>query len=177
MTDRVTVENTVIKWYWSSLGRDDGTARMTRARLKRCELPAEALAIEATHELNKMLRAIGKKPSSDQLALLVVTFARLQLAKDGQGEKIAVLFGRKSIKDGPRRLSDLRFQALIRIREHRDLITPLRRALGVLGADFACNGFALARDLYWWSDDVRNRWCYQYFAAEIAANNKYREES
>lgn len=161
----MSIGSIVIEWWRSSLGRDDGQARTARARLRRCESPAEALAIAETHDLNARLKRLEQNPTSDQLALLATVFARLAGV---DGERLAVLLGRQEAKDGPRTLSELRFQSLIRIRSRRDLMAPLRRCLSVLGANPVCNGRALAEDLYFWNDRVRNRWCFQYFGAELA---------
>ncbi len=169
MRDRPTVGGIVVEWHRSVLSHDDGATRATRARLRRCELPADALIIEATHDLNSRLEATGIVPSADQLALLATTFARL---KGTHGYRLAALFGTKTPKDGPRPLSELRFQALIRVRSHRELITPLRRSLAVLGPDLTCNGRALADDLFWWNDKARNSWCFQYFGAGFAADTQ-----
>ena len=34
-------------WWHRTFGNDDGAARMSRARLRRCGTPAEALTVEA----------------------------------------------------------------------------------------------------------------------------------
>ena len=169
MTGEKSIGGIVVAWYGSSLGGHDGAARAARARLRRCESPVDAFAIEATHELNECLQEIGQRPCPDRLALLATTFARL---KGVRGKKLAALFGEKQGRDGPRLLSELRFQSLIRIRSHRHLIVPLRRSLAVLGSDPACDGHALAENLYWWSEKVRNNWCFQYFGAPFAADNQ-----
>lgn len=169
MTDEQSVGAIVVAWHGSSLTRADGSGRTARARLRRCASPVDALAVAETHELYERLKEHGKTPAPDRLALLAATFARLKCVR---GDKLAALLGRRAAKDGPRRLSELRFQSLIRVRSHRDLMPPLRRSLAVLGSDPACNGWALAEDLYWWDDDARNRWCFQYFGAEFAAANE-----
>lgn len=161
----MNVGGIVIDWWRSSLGRDDGGARAARARLRRCESPAEALAVAETHDLNARLKRLDQNPTSDQLTLLATVFARLSGV---DGEKLATQLGRQAMRDGPRALSELRFQSLIRTRSRRDLMAPLRRSLAVLGANPACDGHALAEDLYFWNDGVRNRWCFQYFGAEFA---------
>ena len=161
----MSVGGVVIEWWRSSLGRDDGPARAARARLRRCGSPTEALVIAETHDLNARLKRHRQNPTSDQLALLATVFARLAGV---EGERFAALLGKRIMKDRPRKLSELRFRSLLRIRSRRDLITPLRRALYVLGTDPACNGRDLADDLYFWNERVRNRWCFQYFGAEFA---------
>ncbi|MCY4440145.1 MAG: type I-E CRISPR-associated protein Cse2/CasB [Deltaproteobacteria bacterium] len=149
-------------WYKSTLDRDDGTARAARARLRRCDSPVDALAVAETHDLNELLKQSGRNPRPDQLALVAATFARL---KGIDGDRIATLFGKQASKDAPRALSMLRFQSLIRIESRRDLIAPLRRAIAVLGSQPSCDGRALAEDLYFWNEQVRNKWCLQYFGA------------
>ena len=168
MTDDKSIGGIVVAWYESSVGGDDGAARAARARLRRCESPADALTIDATHELDEHLGKIGER-RADRLALLATTFARLRGVR---GRTLAALFGEKPGGDGPRLLSELRFQSLIRARSHRELIVPLRRSLAVLGSEPACDGYALAEDLYWWGEEVRNRWCFQYFGAGFAAENQ-----
>lgn len=164
---------TVVSWYYEAIGDDFGAARAARARLKRCNSLTDALAISETHSLNQRLLKLGEKPRADQLSLIAVSFANI---KGVQGKKIATQFGRLLDKDGTRILSDTRFQSLIRIRERYELIRPLRRAFGVLGNKIECNGYQLAIDLYYWTDEVRNQWCFQYYGADFT-NDKKMENS
>ncbi len=164
-----TIGEVVVDWYGSAFGSDDGAARAARARLKRCEAPVEALAVAETHELNRQLMAYGRKPTADQLTLLTTIFARL---KGIHGDRLAALFGKQETRDAPRPLSELRFQSLIRVPAHRGLIAPLRRSVGILGSEPACNGRALAEDLYYWNEKVRNNWCFQYFGTPFAEANQ-----
>ena len=161
----MTVGGAVLEWWRLSLGRDDGGTRAARARLRRCNSPAEVLAISETHDLNRHLQTADLTATSDQLALLTTIFAALN---GTDGEKLATQFGKKEGKDSPPKLSELRFQSLIRVRSRKELMVPLRRCLAILGPNPVCNGYALAEDLYFWSDEVRNRWCFQYFGAEYA---------
>ena len=168
MTEDKRIGNIVTKWYDKHLAGDFGSARRARALLRRCVSPADALMVGETHELNHSLKRQGQQPTAGQLALIATTFARL---RGIQGAKLAVTFGSKPSKDGPRKLSELRFQTLIRVRTHRDLIAPLRRSIDVLRPDTTCNGWVLSEDLYFWSGSVRNQWCFQYFGAEFAGPN------
>ncbi len=174
MTDENRVGSIVTAWYAAVLDGGSGAARAARARLRRCQTPAEALALAETHELFSRLRTHdhGSTKRPDQLALLATTFAHL---KDIRGDALAITFGRKLSRDGPRQLSELRFQALIRASNHRELIRPLRRCLAVLGSKRACDGWRLAEDLYWWGERERNRWCFQYFGASPAETHEEEE--
>ena len=172
MTDERSIGAIVVDWYRSSLARDDGAARAARAQLRRCVSPAETLVVAETHDLDQMMKTHDRVLQPDRLALLATAFSHL---KGVQGERLAILFGKRPNKDGPRSLSELRFQSLIRARSSRDLIVPLRRSLAVLGSDPSCNGWALAEDLFWWGENVRNNWCFEYFGAAFARTNQ--EES
>ena len=169
MTENKGIGEVVVEWYSKFMGRDDGAARSARARLRRCSSPVEALAVAETYELNALLKGHDRIPTPGQLALVATTFSRLRSI---DGERLAAAFGVRSAKDGPRRLSELRFQSLIRVKSHRELIIPLRRAMAVLGPDLSCNGRRLAEDLYYWNDNVRGNWCFQYFGAAFAATNQ-----
>ena len=169
MTKDKGIGAVVIEWHRNFMNRDDGAARSVRARLKRCNSPVETLAVAETFELNARLKAYGQNATASQLALLATTFARLRSV---DGERLAALFGSKSAKEGPRRLSEIRFQSLIRIKSRRELIAPLRRSMAVLGPDLSCNGWSLAEDLFYWNDAVRRKWCFQYFGAEFTMTNQ-----
>ena len=167
MREERNIGRAVLEWYRSALEGDHGDARTARARLRRCESPAEALAVAATHDLNRQLKELnpGIAPTAAQLALLATTFARL---RGTDGGELASLFGKNRSRGGRRMLSELRFHSLIRIQSRRELVAPLRRSLWVLGAEASCNGWTLAEDLYWWNDGIRNKWCFQYFGGGFA---------
>jgi CRISPR system Cascade subunit CasB len=61
----------------------------------------------------------------------------------------------------------MRFQTLIRTEKPADLIRPLRRAL--IQIDQSANVAALARDLFYWGEATRNRWCFDYYGAAVTA--------
>lgn len=168
MTKSARVSKIVVDWYIQHLDSDHGKARAVRARLKRCSSAIEALAVSETHELYARLKEKDHDPKPDQLALLAATFSQL---KSIDGQRIATAFGTAS-KGGPRKLSELRFQSLIRVQTHRELITTLRRSMAVLRPDLSCNGWWLASDLYYWNDKVRTTWCLQYFGAAITKTKK-----
>lgn len=169
MTSERKIGDVVVEWYTEIFERDDGASRAARARLRRCKSPAEALLVSETHDLNWRLRDIGENPDSDQLTLISVVFSHLH---DVRGKKLAAQFGESLAKDSPRKLSETRFQSLIRNRTHRDLVVPLRRCLGVLGKDLKCDGYRLAADLYFWNDNTRNDWCFQYFGINFMNSNE-----
>ena len=139
--------------WWKGTLSDSGPGRMARAKLRRCDSPAEALQVEATHRLH---RALGDRLTqrADYLALIAVALANV---KDSTPETAPARMGQA--------LSALRFQSLIRSEAPADLIRPLRRALAQI--DHTANVAGLACDLFYWSDKTRNRWAFAYYGATI----------
>lgn len=160
-------------WWHQVLGGDSGPARTTRARLRRCTAAPEALTIDAVHDLNSRLREKGFRPDADRLALVAIVLAHV--AETGE-LRLATEFGRRAGKDRPRALSEQRFQALIRTTRHADLIAPLRRAMAIVRRARIAVA-PMATDLYFWSENTRTQWCFQYFGAADAAPERISQES
>lgn len=141
-------------WWHEALG-DTGKGRAARARLRKAASPVEALEQEATHELHARLgRALSAR--ADTLALIAVALANL---RESAAEPAAAQMAGQ--------VSALRFQRLVRVEAPGELIVPLRRAL--VQIEGKANVSALARDLFYWSDAVRTRWCFSYYGAGFAA--------
>ncbi|MCY4003821.1 MAG: type I-E CRISPR-associated protein Cse2/CasB [Rhodospirillales bacterium] len=165
MTAASTPGGVAAVWWHRTFRDEHGSGRASRARLRRCLTPVDAIAIEAVHDLNGHLEAAGHHPRADRLALLAITLAHVE--EDGR-HPFAELLGARPGKDAPRALSELRWQALIRITHPLELIAPLRRALAVVRHRPIHVG-ALAGDLYRWNDTTRTKWCFQYFGAGSTA--------
>lgn len=149
--------------WWKGTLSDSGPGRMARAQLRRCNSPVEALQIEATHRLHHALRE-RLTQRADHLALIAVALANV---KENTSEAAPARMGSA--------LSSLRFQTLIRMENPADLIRPVRRALAQI--DHTANIAALARDLFTWSEDTRNRWAFAYYGAAIPQTADTPEES
>ena len=126
--------------WWKGTLSDSGPGRMARAQLRRCDSPAEALQVEATHRLH---RALGDRMTqrADHLALIAVALANI---KENPKESAPARMGAT--------LSALRFQSLIRTAAPSDLIRPLRRALAQIENKASVAG--LARDLFDWTEEI-----------------------
>ena len=146
---------------------------MTRARLRRCTVPAETLTIEGVHDLNGRLRRAGNRPSAEQLALVAVCLAHVV---ESGPRKLASAFGRRETRDSQPALSATRFQALVRTTDKAQLIAPLRRAMAIV-RQTPIHVPALASDLYYWNEPVRNSWCFQYFGAADADPERIQTET
>ena len=148
-------------WWATSLSPATGPGRAARAELRRCETVADALAVEATHALHAALGG-SLKHQADRLALIAISLANIReddplsaAARFGHGERPA--------------LSPLRFQTLFRTEDPTDLMRTLRRALAQI--NYRANVAYLARDLLYWGDNVRTRWCFDYYGAPIQEND------
>ena len=154
-------------WWVACIAADRGAARQARAELRRAESVTDALAVSATHDLNRRLADAEydlrkRRDGPDRLALIAVALA--QLTED-LGATAAQRFG----SGDPKALSGLRFNALIRAREPRELMRPLARALRIIKG--GANVRKLAADLYWWTDTTRTNWCFDFHGARDAKPN------
>ena len=164
MTNTPSIAEVCKGWWDTCIAAETGGARRARAELRRAASMADALGISATHELNRRLVGAGhdlrqRRDGPDRLALIAVALA--QVAQDRR-ETAAQRLGAGE----PKTLSGLRFNALIRAKEPRQLMRPLVRALQV--AKGAANVRRLAADLYWWNDKTRTDWCFDYHGASDA---------
>jgi len=149
MSEAIDIGKAAYGWWLRFLG-DDGAGRMARAKLRRCETAAEALAIEATHTLHGALGG-SLQNRADTLALIAVSLAHIRISSR---QSAAERMGKS--------LPALRFQMLIRS-DAATLIRPLRRAL--VQIDSTANVGRLASDIFYWSEKTRNDWCFAYYGA------------
>ena len=164
MTNTHSIAEVCKGWWNTCIAAETGGTRRARAELRRAAGVTDALGVSATHELNRRLVRAGhdlrqRRDGPDRLALIAVALA--QVTQDLR-ETAARQFG----KGEPKALSGLRFNALIRAKEPRQLMRPLVRALRV--AKGSANVCQLAADLYWWNDKTRTDWCFDYHGAADA---------
>lgn len=165
------------KWWKVTLDKDDGPARQTRARLRRCSNPIDALLIKSVHDLGHWLNLAGYNNglNADVLALVAIGISQVQEHND-KSRKLAEIFGHQVDKDSPRILSEQRFQTLVRTIDQRELIAPLRRGLALVRHQ-PINVAALASDLFYWNEQTRIAWCFQYFDASAMSESDYKENN
>lgn len=138
-------------WWVSSIYADTGSARALSARLRRASSPSEVLAEPRVHELARLLECY----QPDRLVLIVQTLGCVR-------ESVSGTLPARLGKGEPPAMSQMRFQRLIRAAPE-DLGRMLRRALPFV--DHQCNVTRLGRDLFYWSEGARTRWCFEYFGA------------
>lgn len=156
----------VAGWWRDRIAPETGAARKARAELKRAASPAEVLAHEAVHDLNARLRKengdwdLRNRPET--LALIAATLACVET---GDSLSLPRKLGGRS--DERRALSELRFQRIIRAADKWTLAILLRRTLPQVKK--TCNAAKLGNDLFFWGDQIRNRWCFEYFDPQRSA--------
>jgi CRISPR system Cascade subunit CasB len=101
------------------------------------------------------------------LALIAVALAHIK----ERGPKAARAFG----TGDPPALSPLRFNTLIRATTPAALWRPLTRALAVIKG--AASPGELAADLFYWNEQTRTRWCFDYYGETTAAPMKLETET
>ncbi len=164
MTDTYSLAEACRVWWATCIAAETGAARQARAELRRAANVTDALGVSATHELSQRLHRAGhdlrkRRDGPDRLALIAVALAHVT---ENQRETAARRFGAGE----PKTLSGLRFNAIIRTREPRQLIRPMARALQLIKGEASVS--RLAADLYWWNDRTRTDWCFDYHGATDA---------
>jgi CRISPR system Cascade subunit CasB len=129
-------------------------ARGLAARLRRAG-PIEALCEPAVHKLAQALHVSGSEAEAEKLVRLACLLAEV---RESDAAPLAYRLGGKEPV-----LSHARFENLMRA-EGETLTDLMRRAIGMAGR--RCNVGALARDLWYWNDRTRTRWCFDYFHAD-----------
>ena len=129
-------------------------ARGLAARLRRAG-PIEALCEPAVHKLEQALRVTGGEAETAKLVRLACLLAEIR-------ERDAVPLAHRLGGKEPV-LSHGRFENLMRA-DGQNLTDLMRRA--IVMADRRCNVASLARDLWYWNDKTRTKWCFEYFHAD-----------
>ncbi|MEM8589026.1 MAG: type I-E CRISPR-associated protein Cse2/CasB [Pseudomonadota bacterium] len=149
----------ILSWWGRRLNRDTGAARKARAQLRRATSPLEVLTLDVTHDLHGHLGInLARGDGPRRLALVAATVAGLDSSVRAS---LPRRFGEKD-GDNPR-LSPMRFECILRAGDDWELAIRLRRALPIVGR--TANVAGLGADLLRWGEDVRTRWCFDYFGA------------
>ncbi len=137
----------ILGWWSVNIeDRQNGRARALAAKLRRASV-VEALS---EPEVRDLARKLGSR-DGERLARLVTLLAEVRTHTPQT--LLQRLGGEEPI------LSRLRFQRLMRA-EGDELTDALRRAVQL--ADSACNVAALGESLFFWSEKIRTKWCFEY---------------
>lgn len=141
----------ILGWWARELGdRQSAAARGLAARLRRAG-PVDALAERAVHDLARSLNL----RDGGRLAFLVRLLAEV---REHEARPLA-----RALGGAEPLMSKLRFQRLMRA-EGDELPGALCRAITL--ADRRCNVARLGGDLLYWGEEVRRRWCFDYYGVE-----------
>lgn len=153
------VSETVFNWWQSHLkSRDfDSAPRAFRAQLRCSTTSYEVLADARVISLAQDLKL------SHDLPRLITLVRILAAAKDYNSQPLARKLGAKTGET--RVMSELRFRRLLRAEQGSELEATLIRALRTV--EGSCNLGRLGEDIYWWSDETRNRWCFEYYGTSV----------
>jgi CRISPR system Cascade subunit CasB len=145
----MSVEGIVLGWWSRELvHREPGPVRRLSARL-RLASPVEALAERPVQDLGQ---ALGLRDGL-RLARLACSLAEV---REHSAERLARRLAEPV-------LSSLRFQRLLRA-DDAELPDVLRRA--IVMADRCCDVAALGADVLHWGDNVKMRWCFDYYGVQ-----------
>jgi CRISPR system Cascade subunit CasB len=131
-------------------------ARAVVARLRHADT-LEVLCEPAVHQLARSLQVT--EWTAEKFVRLVRVLAEI---RENDPNPLARRLGGEDPV-----LSRSRFENLMRS-DNDELKPLLRRAIEM--ADRRCNVAALARDLWFWNEQTRIRWCFQYFGVDVPQN-------
>lgn len=134
---------------------DQTAARGLSARLRRGCFP-DVLFEPATQQLRCQLNL--NEHELKRFSHLLILLGEI---REHDPRPLASLLGGAG---GERLLSHMRFKQLVSADDDKRL-DLLRRALGLTGG--RCNVARLAWDMILWNDQVRTRWCLDYFDSEM----------
>mgnify|MGYP006282298183 FL=1 len=160
---------TVLSWWSTHLAADRSDARALSARLRRATAPSQVLSEAAVHVLLTRLRSearLGEAVLRDPVRIYRLVTVLAHVMTHTPKTPLFALAGRRASR-GPDRLvlSHLRFQKVLMARPE-ELATTLRRVLAM--TEGRANVAALARDLIFFDDSTRQRWCFDYFQSSAA---------
>lgn len=144
------------KW-WDGLDKDRGE----RAELRRCHTLAEVAFSPAYHRLRQVVERFGSA-DYDGLALVAGLAARIRSSMDGGSIAEHMASGKQ---DGSALVNGLRFRRLLKVKDREELFTAMTRIMALLGD--AANLQSLAQSVYWWNDETRKRWAFDYYSKAL----------
>lgn len=149
--------NAILIEWWHGLENNKGE----RAVMRRAASPAEAIFSPAYHRLLGRLQGQGYKVNREALAAIagLVTHVKEHIGDNSLAKQMATP---KSGNDSAR-VSGLRFRRLLAITEREELYPMLIRIIRFL--DGRVNLASLANAVYWWNENTRKHWAFDYYSA------------
>lgn len=146
----------LITW-WHGLEFDKGE----RAALRRASNPTEVVFSPAYHRLLGKLLTLGRPVNHEALAAVAGLATHIKVLATN-GESLARQMATPKSPDGNARVSGLRFRRLLVVSDRNELYPLLIRIIRLL--DGNVNLQSLANAVYWWNDNTRKQWAYDYYS-------------
>ena len=166
-----------VRGWWTSLQRDPGA----RAQLRRSHSAVEAATTMAALDLARRIGA-AKDAGPDRFVRACDLARVLAWVREDHDEALIHRVGWSHFPRGDGeslerpKLSEARFRRLLRSDDTSELAEALIRMVRL--ADSRASVSRLAADFMTWSDDVKRRWAYDYYAASSAApTSEHAEET
>lgn len=140
--------------WWSQLEGDRGA----RAELRRCDSATKVVMTPTFHRQLRVWQKFfaGEKAHEERLAQIIGLLAHVK--GDRPDASFAVQMA--TAKGGEPAVSELRFRRLLQ-RPREEFYQAMIRTLRLLRGE--ANIHSLAESIYYWGDEVRKRWAYDYF--------------
>lgn len=129
-----------------------------RARLRRCQEVDQAAFGPAFQGLVNRAAPAGR---GNRERLLAIAILGAIVKKNDTTKSVAEQMAYSKTTGRPV-LTDLRFRRLMRADSPEEAFPLLRRAIHMM--DGTVNLHDLATSMYWWNDDTKKRWAFDYYA-------------
>lgn len=151
------VSQRLTQW-WEGLDKDRGG----RAQLRRAHTAVEAALCPAFHGLVRDLKLGPKQAQRLALAAALLAWVRTNAEHDEHRPSLPYLMAEPGPGGATGKVSGLRFRRLLQARDQQELYDSLLRVIRLLG--YRAPVVALARDVFYWGDKIRENWAYEYYA-------------
>jgi CRISPR system Cascade subunit CasB len=141
--------------WWNALEKRRGD----RAELRRAGAIVDVALTPAFQRLYARLdpQRACSAPQQDRLAAVVGLLAHLKVASD---KSLPLAMSDKADAAAANPVSPLRFKRLLEAPDVDALFVGLRRTLPLVA--HKADPLSIARDVFFWGDEVRKRWAYDY---------------
>ncbi|KKL10163.1 hypothetical protein LCGC14_2558600 [marine sediment metagenome] len=154
MSEKINHGKVAMSWWATNLAAGTTSATALRARLRRATQPSMVLSERAVYDLSQRLGL--RQPL--QIHRLAKTLGRITQHDE---KSLMALLGGSDPK-----LSPKRFNRLLTM-ELGDVAYAIGNAIDLAGG--RCNVAQISRDVLFWGEPVRCRWCFDYHNAPAPA--------
>lgn len=138
--------------WWRGLAEQKGE----RAELRRCHALVQVVFVPSYHALLSKMTQVGYF-DKERLAMIAGVAAHVRI--DNPSARMAAQLSKQD--NGAPKLSPLRFRRILAITENEELYEAMIRLVQYLkGTVNLCD---MAQSIYWWNDNTKKRWAYEYY--------------